>query len=63
MYTQHGLAEVTIKRFYMVAWALVMRTNLPLSALGYAISHAALLIRFQTQYQSTVLCVPDGNWI
>jgi hypothetical protein len=31
----------------MVAWALVMRTNLPLSAWGYAISHAALLIRFR----------------
>ena len=34
-----------------------------LSTWGYAISHAALLIRFQTHYQSTVLCVPDGNWI
>ena len=50
MYTQHGLAEATIKRFYMVAWTLVMRTNLLLYVWGYAILNAALLIRFQTHY-------------
>ena len=64
VHTQNGLVEATIKRLQMVARALVMRTNLSLFVWGYAISHAALLIRFPTHYQSTViLCVPDGNWI
>ena len=30
-----------------MAWALVMRTNLPVSTWGYAILHAAVLIRFR----------------
>ena len=47
MHTQKGLAEATIKRLQMVARALVMRNNLPISAWGYAIVHAALLIRFR----------------
>ncbi|PRQ36553.1 putative RNA-directed DNA polymerase [Rosa chinensis] len=47
VHTQNGLAEATIKRLQMVARALVMRTNLPISAWGYAILHAALLIRFR----------------
>ncbi|KAJ9539390.1 hypothetical protein OSB04_032123 [Centaurea solstitialis] len=47
VHTQNGLAEATIKRIQMIARALVMRTNLPTSAWGYAILHAALLIRFR----------------
>ena len=47
VHTQNGLAEATIKRLQMVARALVMRTNMPISAWGYAILHAALLIRFR----------------
>ena len=47
VHTQNGLAEATIKRLQMVARALVMRTNLPISAWGYAILHAAMLIRFR----------------
>ncbi|KAJ9561775.1 hypothetical protein OSB04_006935 [Centaurea solstitialis] len=47
VHTQNGLAEATIKRIKMIARALVMRTNLPTSAWGYAMLHAALLIRFR----------------
>ena len=47
VHTQNGLAEATIKRLQMVARALVMRTNLSISAWGYAILHATLLIRFR----------------
>ena len=47
VHSQNGLAEATIKRLQLVARALVMRTNLPVSAWGYAILHAAVLIRFR----------------
>ena len=47
VHTQNGLAEATIKRLQMVARVLVMRSNLPESAWGYTILHAALLIRFR----------------
>ncbi|KAL5729255.1 hypothetical protein ACHQM5_002230 [Ranunculus cassubicifolius] len=47
VHTQNGLAEAAIKRLQMVARTLVMRTNLPISAWGYAILHAAVLIRLR----------------
>ncbi|KAL6124649.1 hypothetical protein ACLB2K_077161 [Fragaria x ananassa] len=47
VHSQNGLAEATIKRLQLVARALVMRTNLPVSAWGYAILHAAVLICFR----------------
>ena len=47
VHTQNGLAEATIKRLQIVARALVMRTNLPISAWGYAIFYATLLIHFK----------------
>ena len=47
VHTQNGLAEATIKMIQMVARALVMRTNMPISVRGYAILHVALLIRFR----------------
>ncbi|KAJ9544182.1 hypothetical protein OSB04_023889 [Centaurea solstitialis] len=66
VHTQNGLAEATIKRMQMIARALVMRTNLPTSAWGYAILHAALLIRFRptasqpfSEYQLVTRYEPD----
>ncbi|KAK9911207.1 hypothetical protein M0R45_035128 [Rubus argutus] len=47
VYTQNGLAEAAIKRIQMVTRTLVMRTNLPLSAWGHAVLHAAMLIRLR----------------
>ena len=46
VHSQNGLAEATIKRIQLVARAMVMGTNLPVSAWGYAVLHAATLIRF-----------------
>ncbi|PRQ53193.1 putative RNA-directed DNA polymerase [Rosa chinensis] len=47
VHTQNGLAEAAIKRLQMIARTLVMHTNLPVSAWGYAILHAATLIRLR----------------
>ncbi|XP_026398222.1 uncharacterized protein LOC113294003 [Papaver somniferum] len=47
VHTQNGLVEATIKRLQIIFRALVMRFNLPITAWGYAILHAALLIRFR----------------
>lgn len=47
VHTQNGLTEATIKRLQMVARTLVMRTNMHISAWGYTILHAALLIHFR----------------
>ena len=47
VHSQNGLAEATIKRIQLVARAMVMCTNLPVSAWGYAVLHAATLIRFR----------------
>ena len=47
VHSQNGLAEATIKRLQLVTRAFVIRTNLPVSAWGYAILHAAVLIRFR----------------
>ncbi|XP_004301938.1 PREDICTED: uncharacterized protein LOC101304199 [Fragaria vesca subsp. vesca] len=47
VHTQNGLAEATIKRLQLISRALVMCTNLPIASWGYAILHAALLIRFR----------------
>ncbi|XP_026400250.1 uncharacterized protein LOC113296134 [Papaver somniferum] len=47
IHTQNGLTEANIKRLQMIARALVMRANLPITAWGYAILHASLLILFR----------------
>ncbi|KAK9932128.1 hypothetical protein M0R45_019377 [Rubus argutus] len=47
VHTQNGLTEAAIKRLQMVTRILVMRTNLPLSAWGHAVLHAAMLIRLR----------------
>ena len=47
VHTQNGLAESLIKRLQLIAKPLIMRTNLPVSAWGHAILHAASLIRIR----------------
>ena len=47
VHTQNGLAKAFIKRLQMIARTLVMRTKLPESAWGYAILHAAMLVRLR----------------
>ena len=47
VHSQNGLAKATIKRIQLVARAMVMGTNLPVSAWGYAVLHAATLIRLR----------------
>jgi len=47
VHSQNGLAEAHIKRLQLVSRALVMHTNLPVSAWGYAVLHAAMLLRFR----------------
>ena len=47
VHSQNGLAEAAIQRLQNVARALVMGSQLPVSAWGYAILHAAMLIRFR----------------
>ncbi|KAM2693263.1 hypothetical protein EV2_007454 [Malus domestica] len=44
IHTQNGLKEAFIKRLQLIAQTLVMRTKLPVSAWGYAILHATLLV-------------------
>ncbi|KAM1234375.1 hypothetical protein ACFX2J_003964 [Malus domestica] len=48
VHTQNGLAEAFIKRHQLIAQTLVMRTKLPVSAWGYAILHATMLVRLRT---------------
>jgi hypothetical protein len=43
--TQNGLAESLIKRLQLIARPLLMKYNLPSSAWGHTILHAAALIR------------------
>lgn len=47
VHSQNGLVEAAIKRLQIVARSLVMATNLPVSVWGYAILHAAMLIRLR----------------
>ncbi|KAJ9555653.1 hypothetical protein OSB04_010267 [Centaurea solstitialis] len=47
VHSQNGLAEALIKRLQIIARTLVMRTKLPISAWGYAILHAATLVRLR----------------
>ena len=47
VHTQNGLAEAFIKRIQLIARTLVMRTKLPVSAWGYAILHAAMLVHLK----------------
>ena len=52
VHTQNGLAESFIKRLQLIARPILMRTKLPISAYGYAIMHAATLVRIRpTSYQ------------
>ncbi|KAM1456620.1 hypothetical protein ACFX13_034735 [Malus domestica] len=44
VHTQNGLAEAFIKLIQLIAQPLVMRTKLLVSAWGYAILHAAMLV-------------------
>ncbi|KAB2595459.1 retrotransposon protein [Pyrus ussuriensis x Pyrus communis] len=53
VYTQNGLAEAFIKHLQMIAQTLVMRTKLPVSAWGYAILPATMLL--VTGYEPDVL--------
>ncbi|BBH05089.1 Disease resistance protein CC-NBS-LRR class family [Prunus dulcis] len=47
VHTQNGLAEALIKRLQLIARTLLMKTKLPISAWGYAILHAASLVRLR----------------
>ena len=47
VHTQNGLAESLIKRLQLIARPLLMKSNLPSSAWGHAIIHAASLIRLR----------------
>ena len=46
-HTQNGLAESFIKYLQLIARPLLMKTNLPTSAWGHAIMHAAALVLIQ----------------
>ena len=46
-HTQNGLAESLIKRLQIIAWPLLMKSKLPVSAWGHAILHAASLVRIR----------------
>ena len=56
VHSQNGLAEATIKHLQLIARALVMCTNLPVSAWDYAILHAATLIRFRPTAAQPLVC-------
>ncbi|KAM1346508.1 hypothetical protein ACFX2H_035546 [Malus domestica] len=45
VHTQNGLVKALIKRLQLIARTLLMKTTLPVSALGHAILHAASLRR------------------
>jgi hypothetical protein len=47
VHTQNGLAESLIKRLQLIARPLLMKCNLPSSAWGHTILHAAALIRLR----------------
>jgi hypothetical protein len=47
VHTQNDLAESLIKRLQLIARPLLMKYNLPSSAWGYTILHAAALIRLR----------------
>ena len=42
VHTQNGLAESLVKRLQLIARPLLMKSNLPISAWGHAILHAAM---------------------
>jgi hypothetical protein len=46
-HTQNDLAESFIKRLQLIAWPLLMKSKLPVSAWGHAILHAASLVRIR----------------
>jgi len=47
IHTQNGLAELLIKGLKLIARHLLMKANLPMTTWGYAILHAAVLIRIR----------------
>ena len=47
VHTQNGQAEAFIKRLQLIAQTLVMRTKLLVYTWGYAILHAAMLVRLR----------------
>ena len=47
VHSQNGLAESFIKRLQLIARPLLLKSKLPLSALGHAFIHAANLIRLR----------------
>ena len=62
-HTQNGLAESLIKRLQLIARPLLMKTNLPNSAWGHAILHAAALIRLRPRayHKYSPLQLVNGN--
>ncbi|KAM1391009.1 hypothetical protein ACFX2I_018765 [Malus domestica] len=64
VHTQNGLAKAFIKRIQLIARTMVMRTKLPVSTWGYAILHAAMLVRLRptaTQPHSLLQLVTDRS--
>lgn len=54
VHTQNGLAESFIKRLQLIVRPILMRSNLPITAWGHAVLHAAALIRIRpTSYLET----------
>ena len=47
VHTQNGLAEAFIKRLQLIAQPLLMRTKLPIYALGHALLHVVALIHIR----------------
>ncbi|KAM1048591.1 hypothetical protein ACFX2C_027787 [Malus domestica] len=60
VHTKNGMAKAFIKRLQLITQTLVMRTKLPVSAWGYAILQATMLVRLRpitTQPQSPLKLV------
>ena len=47
VHTQNGLAKLLLKCLKLVARPLLMRVNLPMANLGYAILHVTILVRIK----------------
>jgi Reverse transcriptase (RNA-dependent DNA polymerase)/GAG-pre-integrase domain/Integrase core domain len=63
VHTQNGLAEALIKRLQLIARPMLMKSNLPSSAWGHAILHAAALIRLRptADHESSPLQLVTGK--
>ena len=53
IHTQNGLAESFIKRLQLIARPLLMKSELPTTVWGYAILHAASLVRLRPTHYNT----------